>query len=51
MQPRISITIDENLKNRLERYSQELAQGEEKNNISKIVSNAIDRYVPEIIFQ
>jgi len=48
MTVRISFTIEEHLAERLKNYANILAQGKESENVSKVISNLIEKHIPYI---
>jgi len=46
MTVRISFTLDESLADRLKNYANIFAQGKESENVSKVLSNLIEKHIP-----
>jgi len=46
---RISFTINEELAERLKNYANIFAQGEESENVSKVICNLIEKHIPYLV--
>ena len=46
---RISFTVNEELAERLKNYANIFAQGEESENVSKVLCNLIEKHIPYLV--
>ncbi len=46
MTVRISVTINDELADRLKAYANIFAHGEEEENVSKVINNLIEKHIP-----